>query len=88
MPGNGVFKSDDFNYPGFYRGQVLDNTDPSKLGRIKIKVFGIFEDNYDKFFSKRCKAFSRELQKRIIPQEVDSKEQAATADNTSQLEME
>lgn len=59
-----------------------------KTHLINVDTFGIFEDNYDKFFSKRCKAFSRELQKRIIPQDVDSKEQAATADNTSQLEME
>lgn len=58
-----------------------------KTHLINIDTFGIFEDNYDKFFSKRCKAFSRELQKRIIPQEVDSKEQAVTADSTSQLEM-
>jgi hypothetical protein len=59
-----------------------------KTHLINVDTFGIFEDNYDKFFSKRCKAFSRELQKRIIPQEVDSKEQAVTADSTSQLEME
>ena len=59
-----------------------------KTHLINIDTFGIFEDNYDKFFTKRCKAFSRESQKRIIPQDVDSKEQAVTADSTSQLEME
>lgn len=59
-----------------------------KTHLINIETFGIFEDDYNKFFIERCKAFSREMQKRIIPQEVDSKEPAVTADNTDQLEME
>lgn len=53
-----------------------------------VDKFGVFEDDYDSFFNKRCKAFSRELQERIIPQEIDSKEPAVTAESTSQLEME
>lgn len=59
-----------------------------KTHLINIDTFGVLEDNYDKFFSRRCKAFSRELQRRIIPQEIDSKESAVEAESTAQLEME
>lgn len=34
-----------FKYPGFYRALVLDNADPSQLGRIKARVFGIFHED-------------------------------------------
>ncbi|MDO8721317.1 MAG: DUF1524 domain-containing protein [Syntrophales bacterium] len=53
-----------------------------------MDTFGVLEDDYDKFFSQRCKAFSKELKKRIIPQDVDSKESALPAGGTTQLEME
>jgi len=39
---NSVFRKDDLKYPMFYRGEVVSNSDPSKLGRIKVRVFGIF----------------------------------------------
>lgn len=29
---------------GFYRGEVLDNNDPTQNGRVKIKVFGVMAD--------------------------------------------
>jgi len=28
----------------FYTGRIVDNNDPDKLGRCKIRVFGVFED--------------------------------------------
>lgn len=34
-----------FKYSGFYRGLVLDNADSSQLGRIKVRVFGIFSED-------------------------------------------
>jgi len=30
-------------YSGFYRGFVLDNLDPKKLGRIKVNIHGVFD---------------------------------------------
>jgi len=30
-------------YTGFYRGKVLDNTDSSQLGRIKVNIHGVFD---------------------------------------------
>jgi hypothetical protein len=59
-----------------------------KTHLINMNSFGVFEDDYDKFFAQRCKAFSKELQKRIIPQVVDSKESAIPADDTTQPDME
>lgn len=29
----------------FYRGVVLDNNDPKKIGRVKVRVFGIHDDS-------------------------------------------
>jgi len=55
---------------------------------IKPDAFGVFEDDYDKFFRKRCQAFSRELKKRIIEQEIDSRKSALPAKDTTEAEME
>ena len=33
---------DDLKYSGFYRGLVLDNLDPDKQGRIKVRIYPMF----------------------------------------------
>ncbi len=35
---------DNLKLNGFYRGIVLDNNDPLKSGRIKVKVYPVFKD--------------------------------------------
>jgi len=37
------FSKDKIKLSSIYRGKVLDNIDPSKQGRVKIQVFGIFD---------------------------------------------
>jgi len=37
------FAKENYKFEGFYRGKVLDNDDPSKLGRIKIEIYDVFE---------------------------------------------
>lgn len=32
------------NFPGFYRGEVLRNDDPKKAGRVKIRVFSVYDN--------------------------------------------
>lgn len=32
------------SYYGFYRGEVVDVNDPKRAGRVKIRVFSIFDD--------------------------------------------
>ncbi len=49
---------------------------------INLGKAGIFEDDYDVFYKKRCQALSRELKKRIIEQEIDTKEPAVAAQDT------
>lgn len=36
-------KQDSTSLPYFYRGVIVDTNDPRKLGRVRVRVFGIFE---------------------------------------------
>jgi hypothetical protein len=36
-----------YKVEGFYRGRVVDNRDPLRLGRVKVKVYPWFEDVKD-----------------------------------------
>ena len=45
--------------------------------------FGVFEDDYNKFYYARLNAMSRELAKRIIPAEIDAKLEASAAQDTT-----
>jgi hypothetical protein len=49
----------------------------------KPDQFGILENNYDKFFAKRCQRFSKELQKLILPNQVDERLPADSAVDTA-----
>jgi len=35
-------ENDDLKYTGFYRGLVVDNNDPDKQGRIRVRVYPMF----------------------------------------------
>jgi len=43
--GNGTFVKDSFCYDGIHRGVVVNTADPDQTGRIKVRVYGIFEDD-------------------------------------------
>jgi len=55
---------------------------------INIDAYGVLDDDYAKFFDRRCKAFSRELKKRIVEKEIDREKLALPAKETSQIEIE
>lgn len=55
---------------------------------INLGTYGVFEDDYDKFFDKRCQALSREIKKRIIERNIDSEKSALTAEETIGEEVE
>ncbi len=59
-----------------------------KTHLIRLQTSGVYEDNYNKFFAQRCRAFARELKKRIIEQEVDSRQEALPASETGEVEIE
>lgn len=46
-----------------------------------LGAFGIWDDDYDKFFDERAKAVSRELSKRIIKQDIDKQGQSNIVDD-------
>jgi hypothetical protein len=46
-----------------------------------LDAFGIWADDYDKFFNERAKAVSRELTKRIIKQDIDKQGQSSIVDD-------
>ena len=48
---------------------------------INLNRFGVWEDDYDKFFQRRCAAISRELTKRIIHRDVDDQGQEVHTDD-------
>ena len=37
-------QKDSLKFPGNYRGKVVDNLDSAQVGRIKVEVFGVFDD--------------------------------------------
>lgn len=37
-------KEQEEKFHGFYRGEVVDDQDPYEVGRVKIRVFGVFDD--------------------------------------------
>lgn len=43
--GNGVVQKDTFAYDGIYRAVVVSTSDPDQVGRIKVRVYGIFGDS-------------------------------------------
>lgn len=46
-----------------------------------LEVFGIWNDDYDKFFDERAKVVSRELSRRIIKQDIDKRGQSNLVDD-------
>ncbi len=71
--------------PSNYMGKFRSN---SQLGTTMkthliedIKSFGIWEDDYDRFFDERAKVVSRELSEKIIKQEIDGMGQSNLVDD-------
>lgn len=40
-----LFRKSSLTYDGIYRGKVVDNNDPDKKGRIKVRVYGIMQNS-------------------------------------------
>ncbi len=51
---------------------------------IQIKSCGVWENDYDKFFQRRCVLMSKDLEKRIIPQKIDSIGQQVVFDDVDE----
>ena len=55
---------------------------------IDLDGFGVWENDYDRFFRERCEAFAKELEQRVIPQPVDARGQAVQTDDFEDVESE
>ena len=53
---------------------------------INLERAGVRENDYNKFFSYRCRAIARELAKNLIPQAIDAHGQFANPDDLEDLE--
>lgn len=42
-------ESTDFSFNGFYRGEVVDVDDPLEAGRVRIRVFSVFDEMQPEF---------------------------------------
>jgi hypothetical protein len=66
--------------PSKYMAQVAKHNEELRATMlthlIDLDKDGVWDDNFDKFLHERCKRFSRELKKRIIPLPVDNFKQA------------
>lgn len=71
-----------FQYMSRFReiNPILDSTMKTHL-IDDLTLFGVWNDNYDLFLEERAKAVSRELQKRIIKQDIDQKKQSNLIDD-------
>ena len=52
-----------------------------KTHLIDLKEFGIWEDDFERFFDKRAANVSKELSKRIIPRRTDAAAQPVKLDD-------
>jgi hypothetical protein len=73
--------------PGTYMKEFISkNSDIEKcMSTHLIKMdstYGVMTDDYEMFFDARCKAISRELSKRVIPQEIDQLATPKSAEET------
>ncbi len=59
-----------------------------KTHLIDLEKFGVWENDYDKFFDKRCKAISKQFKKRIIEQDVDKLRQDVNLNDREEEELE
>lgn len=75
-------------YMALFEKKNLDLEKTMKTHLINIKTFGIFDDDYDKFLRKRCDAISKELQKRIIRQDIDDLRQEVNISDREEIELE
>ena len=66
--------------------EQIDRTMESHLISLE-ESGGVWNDDYDRFFDHRSEWISRELKKRIIPQDVDRKGQSANRDDFESTEI-
>jgi len=65
--------------------QVLTKTMKTHL--INLDSYGVWDNDYEEFYSKRCSAIAKELKKRVIFQDVDKHKQTVIQDDFEETEL-
>lgn len=59
-----------------------------KTHLIRLDTFGVWENDYDRFFSRRCRAIAKQIEKRIVAQKIDGNQQLVHTDDYEEPELE
>ncbi len=68
-------------YMRLFEKQNLELKKTMRTHLIGLDSSGIWENDYGRFFTKRCQAIAKELAKRIIPQPIDAQGQSVVLDD-------
>lgn len=76
------------NYMREFREKNVRLRATMKTHLINLDAFGVWRDDYDVFFRKRCEAIASQLAKRVIGREIDRMGQAVNLDDRDYAEFE
>jgi hypothetical protein len=73
--------------------EKFDSSNPNLAETMKSHIidldsFGVWENDYERFFQRRCEAISKELEKRVIPRPIDAQGQDVQTDDFEDVELE
>ena len=59
-----------------------------KTHLIRLDTSDVWENDYDRFFSRRCRAIAKQIKKRIVAQKIDGNQQLVHTDDYEEPELE
>jgi hypothetical protein len=75
------------NYMGAFKKKNPDLASTMKTHLIDLDKSGVWDDDYEVFWKNRAKAISKELTKRVIPQDIDQTSQEINTEDYDDPEL-